>query len=348
MGNQNDNDNSAGHCDCGCGGETKGCGCPLGPNPEKTLAFWVLRAWLGARALFTGLSKFEAKTVEKAKDVSEIRVEDYGSVLANKAAEATSVGQGADGANLGLAANAIKKTASEATNAAEAARATLETISDSKVAAKAAEAAEAAKATLAGITDKTSEAYTAAAQAADAAAAAAKQAAAIADKTSDTYKALADVVNKAIVSANEAAATANKAGLAVDNAISASASENTTHIVHHGLPLSGDWTLQSFTDAGLWYMPKWALNLFDSSLGYVLIALGVTLLLGIGTRVSLFLQGLLYTGLTLGFIGITKEPGSSSGITMLGVHVLVVVVALVLAKHNKLAIQSKLPVLKNL
>ncbi|MDR2845175.1 MAG: hypothetical protein LBV28_03675, partial [Puniceicoccales bacterium] len=46
-------------CDCGCTENAKCCAlCP----GEKTLAFWILRLWLGARALLTGLSKFE--TVE--------------------------------------------------------------------------------------------------------------------------------------------------------------------------------------------------------------------------------------------------------------------------------------------
>ena len=38
-------------------------------------------------------------------------------------------------------------------------------------------------------------------------------------------------------------------------------------------------------------LPKFALTLFDHLLGPALIATGVMLLLGLGTRVSLFVQG---------------------------------------------------------
>ncbi|MDR0535829.1 MAG: hypothetical protein LBG65_05730 [Puniceicoccales bacterium] len=133
--------------------------------------------------------------------------------------------------------------------------------------------------------------------------------------------------------ANAAAGAAQAAGAAGDAV--------KTQLVHHGLPQDGSWTLAAFKNADIWYMPPWALNIFENTLGYVLVALGVTLLLGIGTRISLFIQGLLYSGLTLGFIAITQEPGSSAGITMLGVHILLVVVALLLAKHNKLAVLKK-------
>jgi thiosulfate dehydrogenase [quinone] large subunit len=275
-------------CSCGCGAhdepaQSKCCAfCP----GEKTLAFWVLRLWLGFRALFTGLGKFETKVVEGSpKDISAIRVEDYGSVLANKAAEAAGTGPAADAANLQFAAEAAKKTVAEAANVAETAQATL---------------------------------------------------AAVADKATDASKAAIELVNKAIKVANEAAGAANEASKAVSEAAS-----GTTQTVHHGLPLAGDWTLQGFISADIWYMPKWALLIFESTLGYILIALGVTLLLGIGTRLSLFFQGLLYSGLTLGFIAISKEPGSSAGITMLGVHIALVVLALLLAKYNKLAVLKK-------
>jgi hypothetical protein len=175
------NEKSNGSCDCGCGDNCEcppscecGCngGCPFGANGAKTLAFWVLRAWLGARAFFTGLSKWHA---EDASTVTAGAASgtDFGSEAANKAAALAP----ADPA--GAAANAV------------------------------------------------AAAGDAAAKGADAAAAA------------------------------------------------------VTKFVHHGLPQGGDWTLASFLaeENRVWYMPEFALKLFDATLGYVLVALGVAALL---------------------------------------------------------------------
>ncbi len=65
--------------------------------------------------------------------------------------------------------------------------------------------------------------------------------------------------------------------------------------------------------------------------------LGFTLLLEIATRFSLFLMGLVYTSLTFGLILIKQD----SGIAWLGVHIVIIVMALALAKHNKFAILKK-------
>ena len=65
--------------------------------------------------------------------------------------------------------------------------------------------------------------------------------------------------------------------------------------------------------------------------GISLILLGVTLLVGVGTRISLFLQGLLYVGLTVGVILIHED----GGIAWLGIHVALIALALMLARHNR-------------
>ncbi len=78
-------------------------------------------------------------------------------------------------------------------------------------------------------------------------------------------------------------------------------------------------------------------KIFYGLLGPALIALGLMLLVGIGTRVSLFLQGLLYVALTAGLILIRSDDG----VAWLGIHVALIAFALVLAKHNKLAILKK-------
>lgn len=101
---------------------------------------------------------------------------------------------------------------------------------------------------------------------------------------------------------------------------------------HHGLPPSMAKALAAEPT-----MPGFGLAIFDATLGYVLIALGVTLLLGIGTRISLFLQGVLYSMLTVGLILL----GQDAGISYLGVHILLIVAALALVKHNKLAVLNK-------
>jgi thiosulfate dehydrogenase (quinone) large subunit len=101
---------------------------------------------------------------------------------------------------------------------------------------------------------------------------------------------------------------------------------------YSGVPL----TLKSkFANEAL--LPNFALNLFDKALGPALILSGVMLLIGFGTRASLMLQGLIYAMLSVGLILINQPDG----ISYLGVHVALVAFALVLAKHNKLALLKK-------
>ncbi len=84
-------------------------------------------------------------------------------------------------------------------------------------------------------------------------------------------------------------------------------------------------------------IPAWGLSLFDAILGPLLIILGLTVLLGIATRFSLFLMGLVYTSLTFGLILIKQD----AGVAWLGIHIIMVVMALALAKYNKFAILKK-------
>lgn len=84
-------------------------------------------------------------------------------------------------------------------------------------------------------------------------------------------------------------------------------------------------------------LPSFAMSAFDYLLGPALIATGIMLLLGLGTRISLFVQGLIYIALTVGLILI----GQNDGISWLGIHVALVAFALVLAKNNKLALLKK-------
>ena len=84
-------------------------------------------------------------------------------------------------------------------------------------------------------------------------------------------------------------------------------------------------------------LPKFALTAFDHLLGPLLIATGVMLLIGLGTRLSLFVQGLIYVALTVGLILIHQDDG----ISPLGIHVALVAFALMLAKHNKFTLLKK-------
>jgi thiosulfate dehydrogenase (quinone) large subunit len=89
--------------------------------------------------------------------------------------------------------------------------------------------------------------------------------------------------------------------------------------------------------AGEPMLPKMVASPFYAMLGPLLILLGLMLLIGLGTRISLFLQGLLYTGLTAGLILIKQDDG----VALLGIHIALVVLALALAKHNCLSLLKK-------
>lgn len=84
-------------------------------------------------------------------------------------------------------------------------------------------------------------------------------------------------------------------------------------------------------------LPHFALSAFNFLLGPALIISGVMLLIGLGTRISLFVQGLIYIALTAGLVLI----GQNEGPPYLGIHLALVVFALMLAKHNKLALLKK-------
>ena len=82
------------------------------------------------------------------------------------------------------------------------------------------------------------------------------------------------------------------------------------------------------------FIPGWGLDIYNVVLGPALLILGLTLLLGIATRFTLFAMGLLYTSLTFGLILIKQD----AGVAWLGIHVIMIVAALALAKHNRFAI----------
>ncbi|MGA2852621.1 MAG: hypothetical protein ABSE90_00610 [Verrucomicrobiota bacterium] len=84
-------------------------------------------------------------------------------------------------------------------------------------------------------------------------------------------------------------------------------------------------------------LPHPLLVMFNYLLGPALLITGLMLLVGLGTRLSLFAQGLLYIVLTVGLILIRQDDG----VAWLGIHVALVAFALMLAKYNQFAILKK-------
>jgi thiosulfate dehydrogenase (quinone) large subunit len=119
----------------------------------------------------------------------------------------------------------------------------------------------------------------------------------------------------------------NEYGLVAAGSVKHYALEN-----YHGVPES---LLTKFQEEPL--MAKAALPYFDKFLGPALVLLGAAILLGIASRTSLFFLGIIYITLTWGLILIKQDEG----ISWLGVHMILIVMALALAEHNRLAIFKK-------
>jgi thiosulfate dehydrogenase [quinone] large subunit len=82
---------------------------------------------------------------------------------------------------------------------------------------------------------------------------------------------------------------------------------------------------------GASFLPLWATKNFAHSLGYILIALGTCVLLGIKNRTTLFLTGLVYVGLSFGLMSVQE----SDGVAWLGMHLVMFAFALVLVRNNR-------------
>ncbi|HKB90009.1 MAG TPA: hypothetical protein VKC60_05775 [Opitutaceae bacterium] len=81
-------------------------------------------------------------------------------------------------------------------------------------------------------------------------------------------------------------------------------------------------------------LPTFLTTPFYASLGYILVLSGVALLLGVGTRASLFVMAVLYTFLTVGLMLINQQDG----VAWLGIHVGLIALALTLVHHNRFAL----------
>ena len=83
--------------------------------------------------------------------------------------------------------------------------------------------------------------------------------------------------------------------------------------------------------------PKFALTVFDRLLGPAFILTGIMLILGLGTRLSLLAQGLLFIALTVGLVLIDQNDG----VAWLGIHIGLIAAAFVLAQHNRFVVLKK-------
>jgi thiosulfate dehydrogenase [quinone] large subunit len=83
--------------------------------------------------------------------------------------------------------------------------------------------------------------------------------------------------------------------------------------------------------------PKFALVAFDRALGPAFILAGIMLLIGLGTRLSLIAQALLFIALTVGLVLIDQNDG----VAYLGIHMALVAGAFLLAEHNRFAVLKR-------
>ncbi len=117
-----------------------------------------------------------------------------------------------------------------------------------------------------------------------------------------------------------------------------------------GLPKAGPMTVETFKASP--FMPEFMVVPYSNTLPFLLIGLGIMVLFGICSRISLFFMGLLYISLTFGFIIMEKTMGqdSAAGAAFLGVHVIMIAMALILSKYNKLELLPchKLPLCNKL
>jgi len=72
-------------------------------------------------------------------------------------------------------------------------------------------------------------------------------------------------------------------------------------------------------------------------LGPAFILTGIMLLIGLGTRLSLLAQALIYIALTVGLVLIDQ----ADGVAYLGIHIGLIAGALIIAQHNKFVVLKK-------
>ena len=86
-------------------------------------------------------------------------------------------------------------------------------------------------------------------------------------------------------------------------------------------------------------IPGFMLPIYNAVLGPALLILGATVLLGIASRISLLFLGLLYVSLTWGLI--LLGTAGDAGVAWLGTHIILIVLALQLTRHDPLRVLKK-------
>jgi len=86
------------------------------------------------------------------------------------------------------------------------------------------------------------------------------------------------------------------------------------------------------------FISEFFLGLYDQWIGPMLIVVGLCVLIGLATRLSLLAMGLIYTSLTYGLILLNQ----ASGIAWLGTHIILIALALLLASYNRLELGNLL------
>jgi thiosulfate dehydrogenase (quinone) large subunit len=89
---------------------------------------------------------------------------------------------------------------------------------------------------------------------------------------------------------------------------------------------------QGITSAS--FMPLWMTQTFAHSLGYLLVVFGLSILLGLKTRIALFLGGLLYVGLGFGLMAVQESEGT----VWIATYVAMFAGALALSRNNRFAL----------
>lgn len=84
-------------------------------------------------------------------------------------------------------------------------------------------------------------------------------------------------------------------------------------------------------------LPHFLTAPFYAILGPLLILCGLSMLIGLGTRISLFVQGIVYIALTVGLILINQNDG----VAFLGIHIALIAMAMTLVNYNRFAICKK-------
>lgn len=84
------------------------------------------------------------------------------------------------------------------------------------------------------------------------------------------------------------------------------------------------------------FLPKSLCNLYATSIGFVLLIVGIWVVVGFFTDLALLVAGL--TVLSLGF-GLAALPDDTE-VVYIGIHVLVIVAALITSKANKISVDG--------